>query len=183
MIRADVAPAARRGTGTDAESKTSDIMTRKVVTVGPEDLVKEIAGVLSAHAISAVPVCDAAGHLLGIVSEGDLMLAFGSAKRIKRAWWLGLLAEGDQLAPDFVEYLKTDRRPARDIMTSPVVTASEDTPISDLADLMIRHRIKRVPIMRAGALVGVVARADIVRTLVGRATKFIPDGTDAESRR
>jgi CBS domain-containing protein len=167
----------------DSELKASDIMTRKVVTVGPEDRVKDIAGVLSAHAVSAVPVCDVAGHLLGIVSEGDLMLAFGSAKRIQRAWWLGLLAEGNELAPDFVEYLKTDRRPARDIMTSPAVTASEDTSVSDLADLMISHRIKRVPIMRTGALVGVVARADIVRTLVDRAAKLTGNGTDPESHR
>jgi CBS domain-containing protein len=156
----------------DMALKASDIMTRKVVTVGPDDLVKDIAAVLSAHTISAVCVCDEAGRLLGIVSEGDLMQPFGSAKMLKRGWWLDLLAEGNDLAPDFLDYLKTDRRRASDLMSSPVVTASEDTPASELADLMTSHRIKRVPIMHAGKLVGVVARADIVRTLVDPAVKI-----------
>jgi CBS domain-containing protein len=151
--------------------KASDIMTRQVVTVGPEDIVKDIAAVLSGHDISAVPVCDEAGRMIGIVSEGDLMKPFGSANMLKRAWWLDLLAEGDDLAPDFLDYIKMDHRRARDLMTSPVVTASEDTLVSELADLMTDHRIKRLPIVRAGKLVGVVSRSDIVRTLVDPATK------------
>jgi CBS domain-containing protein len=151
--------------------KASDIMTRQVVTVGPEDIVKDIAAVLTGHDISAVPVCDEAGRMIGIVSEGDLMKPFGSANMLKRAWWLDLLAEGDDLAPDFLDYIKMDHRRARDLMTSPVVTASEDTLVSELADLMTDHRIKRLPIVRAGKLVGVVSRSDIVRTLVDPATK------------
>jgi CBS domain-containing protein len=150
--------------------KASDIMTSKVVTVGPEDSVKNIAAVLCGHDISAVPVCDTDGELVGIVSEGDLMQPFGAAKMLKRAWWLDLLAEGNDLAPDFLEYLKTDCRCARDLMSTPVVTASEDAPISELADLMTNHRIKRLPIMHTGRLVGVVSRSDIVRTLIDKPT-------------
>jgi CBS domain-containing protein len=151
--------------GGDTVLKASDIMTRKMVTVGPEDLVKVIARVLSGHSISAVPVCDETGRVVGVVSEGDLMQPFGSANMLKRAWWLDLLAEGDELAPNFLDYIKIDHRRARDLMSSPAVTASEDTSVSDLADLMTNHRIKRLPIMRAGKLVGVVSRSDIVRTL------------------
>jgi CBS domain-containing protein len=151
--------------------EASDIMTRKVVTVGPDALVKDMASVLSVHGISAVPVCDEAGQLLGIVSEGDLMKPFGSANMLRRAWWLDLLAEGDALAPDFLDYIKTDHRSARDLMTSPVVTASEDTPVSELADVMTDHRIKRLPILRDDKLVGVVSRSDIVRMLAGSAPK------------
>jgi CBS domain-containing protein len=116
-------------------------MTRKVVAVEPEESVKTIAAALCGHDISAVPVCDASGVLLGIVSEGDLMRPFGAAKMLKRAWWLDLLAEGDELAPEFLAYIRTDHRCARDLMSSPVVTASEDTPVSELADLMTSHRI------------------------------------------
>ena len=156
--------------------RASDIMTRHSVTVGPEDMVKDIAAVLSEHEISAAPVCDAAGSVIGIVSEGDLMKPFGSENMLKRAWWLNLLAEGDDLAPDFLDYIKMDHRRARDLMSSPVVTASEDTLVSELADLMTNHRIKRLPILRSGKLVGVVSRSDIVRTLVDPATKAVRVG-------
>jgi CBS domain-containing protein len=137
--------------------QASDIMTGKVVTVGPEDSVKNIAAALCGHDIS--------GGLVGIVSEGDLMQPFGTARMLKRAWWLDLLAEGDDLAPDFLKC---------DLMSSPVVTASEDTPISELADLMTNHRIKRVPIMRASRFVGVISLSDIVRTLIDSATNVTP---------
>jgi CBS domain-containing protein len=155
----------------DMALKASDIMTRNVVTVGPEDLVKNIARVLSGHNISALPVCDETGRVIGIVSEGDLMRPFGSANMLKRAWWLDLLAEGDYLAPNFLDYINVDHRCARDLMTSPAVTASEDTPVPELADMMTNHRIKRLPIMRDGKLVGVVSRSDIVRTLADSAVK------------
>jgi CBS domain-containing protein len=150
--------------------KASDIMTREVVTVGPDDLVKDIAAALCGRGVSAVPVCDEVAGLVGIVSEGDLMRPFGAEMMLKRAWWLDLLAEGENLSPAFLNYIRTDRRHARDLMSSPVITAKEDTPISELADLMMTHRIKRVPIMRAGKLVGVVSRSDIVRTLVDPVT-------------
>jgi CBS domain-containing protein len=153
----------------DMSLKASDIMTHTVVTVGPDDTVKAIAGALCGHDVSAVPVCDNKGVLVGIVSEGDLMQPFGAENTLKRAWWLNLLAEGDDLAPEFLEYVRMDHRCARDLMTTTVITASEDTPIPELADLMTRHRIKRVPIMRGDRLVGVVSRSDIVRTLIDTA--------------
>jgi len=152
----------------------SEIMTREVVTVGPEDLVKDIAAALSSHDVSAVPVCDEGGRMIGIVSEGDLMKPFGSDNALRRAWWLDLLAEGDALAPNFLDYIKMDHRRARDVMSTPVLTASEGTPVAELADLMINHRIKRLPILRDGKLVGVVSRSDIVRTLVESTTKTAP---------
>jgi hypothetical protein len=75
-------------------------MTRDVITVGPNARVAEVAAVLAKHDISAVPVCDGDGALLGILSEGDLMRPFGAANEMRRAWWLGILAEGTDLAPD-----------------------------------------------------------------------------------
>ena len=143
----------------------SDIMTRDVVTIGPDAFVRDIAAKLSEHEISAVPVCDEAGLVVGIVSEGDLMKPFGAANMLRRAWWLDLLAEGDELAPEFLNYVKMDRRRARELMSSPVLTAAEDTPVSELADVMTDNRVKRLPILRAGKLVGVVSRSDIVRSL------------------
>lgn len=142
-----------------------DIMTRAVVTVAPEDLVPTIAHRLAERGISAVPVCDAAGHVLGMVSEGDLLRPFTKERALKRAWWLEVLAEGQDLAPEFKDYISVDHRSARDLMTTPVVTAEEQTSLADLADLITAKHVKRLPILRDGVMVGIVSRADIVRAL------------------
>ncbi len=141
------------------------LMTRDVRSVGPGDSVGSIARTLAAHEISAVPVCDASGALLGVVSEGDLMRPFAETNALRRAWWLSLLAEGGELAPDFVEYVRQDHRCARDLMTSPAITATEASTLPQLSELMTQHRIKRVPIVRDGRVVGIVSRADLVRAL------------------
>jgi CBS domain-containing protein len=143
----------------------ADIMTRDVVTARLGDSVAKVAKLLSDHDISAVPVCDEQGGLLGMVSEGDLMRPFGQENALKRAWWLNLLAEGIDLAPAFLGYIHVDHRLPRDLMVTPVITAQDDTDVPELADLLARHRIKRVPILRKGKLVGIVSRADVVRAL------------------
>lgn len=143
----------------------ADIMTKTVVTAEPGDKVRDIAQKLADHDISAVPVCDESGHVIGMVSEGDLLSPFTKDKMLKRAWWLELLTEGNTLAPEFENYLKLDARCARDLMTTPVVTATEETSLPDLADLITSKKVKRVPILRNGALVGIVSRADVVRAL------------------
>jgi CBS domain-containing protein len=84
---------------------------------------------------------------------------------LRRDWWLGLLAEGTDLAPEFLDYMRLDNRLARDLMTSPAITASEDTSGSEIADLLQHHHIKRVPIVKDGKVVGIVSRADLVRAL------------------
>lgn len=141
------------------------IMTRTVVTAGPDDTVSAVAALFSTHGISAVPVCDKEGKLLGIISEGDLMRPFGEANKLHRDWWLGLLADGEELAPEFVDYIRQDRRRAADLMTKEVVTATEDTPVDRIADLLQSHRVKRVPIVKDGKVVGVVSRADVIRAM------------------
>ena len=141
------------------------IMTRDVVSVGPGVAVPEIAALLSKHGISAVPVIDSAGKLLGIVSEGDLMTPFSAKNQARRAWWLEMLAEGTRLAPEFLEYISLDRHVASDLMTRKVITANETATIPEIADLLMKNRIKRVPILRDGRVTGIVSRADIVRAL------------------
>jgi CBS domain-containing protein len=143
----------------------ADIMTRTVLTAAPDDTVAKVARLLSDHKISAAPVCDAAGHLLGMVSEGDLMRPFIKENDLKREWWLEMLAEGSQLAPAFIDYVKADHRRAVDLMTSPVITAREDMSVPDVAELLSGHLIKRVPVLRDGRITGIVSRSDIVRAL------------------
>ncbi len=141
------------------------IMTRGVVTARPTDTVAHVARMLSEHGISAVPVCDDSGALLGMVSEGDLMRPFVDTNVKRRAWWLTLLADGTDLAPEFVDYVRLDRHQIGDLMTRPVITAAETAPITELAEQMVRNRIKRLPIVRDGKLVGIVSRADVIRAI------------------
>ena len=131
------------------------IMTKKVVTVTPETSVAEIANLLLEHKISAVPVIDDEQHILGIISEGDLLGRPPSGS--PRGWWLRLFSENAAC----LEEIATARHlKARDVMASPAVTVGEETPIDILATLMRRRRVKRLPIVRDGRLVGIVSRTD-----------------------
>ncbi len=143
----------------------SSIMTRDVVTAHPTDTVARVARLLAEHTISAVPVCDDSGALLGMVSEGDLMRPFVSTNVRRRAWWLTLLADGTDLAPEFVDYVRLDRHQVGDLMTKPVITANETTSVTELAEQMVQHHIKRLPIVRDGKLLGIVSRADVIRAI------------------
>jgi CBS domain-containing protein len=143
----------------------SDVMTRKVVSAGPETPTRTIAMLLVKTGFSAIPIVDANGAPVGMVSESDLIKREIDQRAPRRGWWLELLAEGEDLAAEFVDYLKTADRPARDIMTAPVVTVAEDTPIQVVAETLQEHGIKRVPVVRDGRIVGIVSRADLVRAL------------------
>jgi CBS domain-containing protein len=143
----------------------ASIMTRNVITARPGDTVSRVARLLSENNISAVPVCGADGSLHGMVSESDLMRPYIATNVERRARWLTLLAEGTDLAPEFVEHVRLDRHNVGDLMTTAVISAGERASVTDLAALMMRNRIKRVPILRNGKLVGIVSRADVIRAI------------------
>lgn len=142
----------------------ADVMISKVITVGPDASVATIAEILLENRISAVPVVDAkSGALLGIVSEGDLIHRVETDTERHRAWWLEIFAGKEALAREFV---KSHARKAADVMTCPVVTVRPDTPLGELASLLEKHRIKRVPVVEDGRIVGIVSRANLVQALV-----------------
>jgi CBS domain-containing protein len=143
----------------------ADTMTRDVITVRPDDSVAKVAQLLGDHEISAAPVCDERGRVMGVISEGDLMLPFGAENVMKRGWWLTLLAEGIDLGSQFVDYIRVDDRRARDLMVTRVITAREAASVPEIADLLARHRIKRVPIVCDGELAGIVSRSDVLRAV------------------
>ncbi|UYO50196.1 CBS domain-containing protein [Rhodopseudomonas palustris] len=147
--------------------KAADVMTTAIVTVQPDTPVHAIAETLLKHGISAVPVIDGAGVPLGIVSEGDLMPRADSDREARHDWWLQMLSEGEAVHPDYVRFLKSDTRTAKDVMVGPVVTVEENTALADIADLLVEKRIKRVPVVRAGHIVGIVSRADLLKTMTG----------------
>lgn len=145
--------------------KARDIMTTDVVSVGPDTSTRTVAGLLSARGISAVPVLNAAGEPIGMVSEGDLIGRNDSDWRARRDWWLTLLAEGEELNPDFLASLRNPDRAVRNVMSSPVISIGEDAEFPEIAKLLISHNIKRLPVVRDGRVVGIVSRADLVRAL------------------
>jgi CBS domain-containing protein len=137
-----------------------DVMTKNVVTVRPETPVKEIAGTLLDRRISAVPVVDGKGVIVGIVSEGDLMRRPESGGEGHRSWWLAFFSLPEDDARRFV---KAHGRFASDVMTRKVVTVAENEPLEEVASVLERARIKRVPVVQDGKLVGIISRADLLR--------------------
>jgi len=148
--------------------RAKDVMTTEVVYAGPETDVRTIVQELLKRRISAVPVVDDGGRVIGIVSEGDLMRRAESDTEHHRSWWLQLLQDPEDRAS---EYLKTHGLKARDVMTRNPVTVSEDTSLDEIATLLERNGIKRVPVLRNGKLVGIVSRADLLHGLVARASQ------------
>ncbi len=143
----------------------ADIMTTQVTVVTPHTSMAEIASLLASKHLSAVPVCHPDKTLAGIVSENDILKPFRESVRARRDWWLGVIAEGEELPQDFLDYLRQDTRSAADIMVPHVFTTVESATLPELADLMIKHAVKRLPVLRDGKLVGIVSRADLVAAI------------------
>lgn len=142
--------------------RARDVMTSSVLTVQPDTEVREVAALLLEHGISAMPVVAGDGRVLGIVSEGDLINRPEGHTRHRRSWWLELLQGTEDQTR---EYLKAHGRRAEDVMTPEVISVSEDAPIAEIARLLEKHHIKRVPVLREGRLTGIVSRADLLRGL------------------
>jgi CBS domain-containing protein len=142
--------------------RAADVMTTTICAANPDAPIDEIARKLLEWRVSALPVIDEDDHVLGIVSEGDLM-RHASLGTDRRSWWLDILLTDTALAKD---YVKTHGRIARDVMTSPALVVEENADLTDVARLLESKRIKRVPVVRDGRLVGIVSRADIMRGLI-----------------
>ena len=157
----------------------SDIMTTSVETVGPDATVKEIAGRLLSRHISAMPVVDDKGYVVGMVSEGDLLRRPENETVRQPSWWLRVFDTGDELARD---YSKSHGQHARDMMTRDVVTVEETASLAEIATILETHRIKRVPVLRDGLPVGIVSRADLLRGLASSGTGKGVSPNDREAK-
>jgi CBS domain-containing protein len=142
-----------------------DVMTTPVLTVSPDATVMEVAKLLLDRHISAAPVVDADGKLLGVVSEGDLMRRAEAGTERRTSWWLSLISDPQD---DAREYLKSHGLHAGEVMTRNVLSVSEDTSLQEIAALLEKHRIKRVPVLRDGKVVGIVSRANLLQALVAQ---------------
>jgi len=144
--------------------QAKDIMNVNVVTVAPDSDIKEIAKLLAERHVSAVPVVDQERYILGIVSEGDLIRrADRSTFKGPKSWWLALVASPEKQAK---EYIRDHGTRAEDVMSREVITVSEDASLHEIAVLIEKHRIKRVPVTRNDKLTGIVSRANLLQGFV-----------------
>lgn len=141
------------------------VMTRPVVTIPADATVYAAADILLGARISAAPVVDADGKMIGIVSEADLMNRPESGTVPAKSWLQRLLAPEVVLARDF---LRSHSHHVADVMTHDVVTAEERTDLKEIAGLMQSRGVKRVPIVRDGKVVGIVSRANLLQGLLAR---------------
>jgi CBS domain-containing protein len=152
-----------------------DVMTENVITAPEDATVAEVAQLMARHGISAVPVVDRAGRVVGMVSEGDLLHRAETGTERRRAWWLDLLTSTDQLARD---YVKSHAETVKEVMTRDVLSVTEETPVADIAVLLESNGIKRVPVVRGGKLAGIVSRANLVQALAMTVTEPAPGSAD-----
>ena len=142
--------------------RAADVMVHDVITVKPTDDVTVAVKLLAEHDISALPVVDHDHKVVGMISEADLIEREEIGTQRRRPWWLEAVTPSWALARDFV---KSHGQRVSEIMSSHVIAASEDTPLREVAALLEKHRIKRVPILHDGKLVGMVSRSNLIQAL------------------
>lgn len=159
--------------------RASELMTPNPYCVNARTPVSQIMRAMVEREISAVMVVGDDGTLIGVVSEGDLVRRQDSAHQKKVDHWLALLAEGEALNLEFLHSLQLGERSAASVMSSPVITVEASEPLSRIADLLLKHAIKRVPVTRDGKLIGVVSRRDILRALLAQDEREASTGMGA----
>ena len=153
--------------------RAHQIMTRSVVTVTPDATILEAANTMLQHHVSGLPVVDAAGKLVGIVSEGDFIRRSEIGTQRKRSRWLRFLLGA---GADATDYVQEHGRKVSDVMTSEPLTIAEDATLEEIVTSMETNGVKRLPVMRGDKLVGIVSRANLLQAVASLARE-IPDPT------
>jgi len=153
--------------------RAHQIMTRPVITVTPETSILEAAKTMLRRHVSGLPVVDAAGKLVGIVSEGDFIHRGEIGTPRRRSWFMRFILGPGQAATDFV---REHGSKIAEIMTADPLTIAEDTPLERIVELMEKHGVKRLPVTRDDKLVGIVSRANLLQAVASLARQ-VPDPT------
>ena len=159
--------------------QAGDIMTRGVVAVRPEAPLEQALRLMIENRVSGLPVLDAAGRAVGVLTEGDLLRRVETGTEGKRPGWLEIIFAPGRLADD---YVRTHGRRVSEVMTPEVLTIEETTPLAEVAHTMRNKRVKRLPVTRAGVVVGIVSRADLVKVLATKLETATESGDDASIR-
>ncbi|UGX98062.1 CBS domain-containing protein [Bradyrhizobium barranii subsp. barranii] len=165
--------AAQRGVSKREQKEAHQAMTKDVVAVTPHTTIEEAAKIMLRMHISGLPVIDDAGNLVGVVSESDFLRRNEIGTGRKHAAWLKFFMGPARAATEFVH---ERGRKVKDVMTQKVISVQEETSLADLVDLMEKHDIKRVPVMRGQSPVGIVTRTNLLQAMASLAHE-IPDPT------
>ncbi len=160
--------------------KAADIMTPNPVTVQPESSIMEAIRLMLQRKFSGLPVTDAKGALVGIVTEGDFLRRAETGTQRKRPRWIEFLVGPGRLAS---EYAHASGHKVHEVMTRSVQTITEDTSLEQVVKMMERHQVKRLPVVRDGKLVGIVSRANLLHALASVARETKPASVDDTSIR
>ena len=148
--------------------RAQQIMPEHVITVGADTTIVEAANTMLRHHVSGLPVVDAQGGLIGIISEGDFIRRAEIGTEGKRGRWLTFLVGTSRVAADFVH---AHGRKVGEIMTPEPVTVTEDTPLDQVVRIMETSDVKRLPVLRGDRLVGIVTRSDLLAAVADLAGK------------
>jgi len=145
--------------------KAQDIMQREVITVKGDTSVEEIALILTKNRISGLPVVDDNGKLTGIVTEGDLLRKELSPRLPDFINILGAIIYYNGVKRYNEDFKKLAAKKASEMMTTNVIAVAKEAEIQEVAKLMVKHNIKRIPVVEDGKVIGIISRSDIIRTL------------------
>lgn len=155
--------------------RAHQIMTRKVATVSADTSILDAANLMLQQRISGLPVVDKAGHLIGMVSEGDFVRRSEIGTQRPRIRWLEfLMGVSGKVAQDFVR--EHGRKVSEIMIQDDLCTATEDMPLAELVHLMERRNVKRLPVVRGRTVIGIVTRTDLLRAVASLA-RDVPDPT------
>ncbi len=148
----------------DSSLIASDIMTRGIAVVHAYARLRDVAKMMVDRHVSGLPVVDADGNVVGVVSEADLIRSDDVTEK-RHDWWLHVLADGYQLAPEFLMAINESERPVSAVMHSEVISVSPQASLHEVSTFMSKHNVKRVLVIDDGKLVGIVSRTDLIRAM------------------
>jgi CBS domain-containing protein len=143
--------------------KVGEAMTRGVISIASESLMTKAAHMMLKYDVSGLPVVNAKGELVGIITEGDFLRRAELGIEQNRGGWIRYVTD---IGPLAAEYARSHGRKVSQVMTKHVVTITEDTSLEEVVRLMEDHRIKRVPVLRGDKLVGIVSRGNLLHAFI-----------------
>ncbi len=155
--------------------KAKDVMTTDVLTVNQDASVLEAVRLMLQRRISGLPVVDASGALVGMVSEGDFLRRSELGTQPRHPRWIEFLMGAGRLAD---EYIHARGRKVRDVMTNAVYSVTEEVPLEEIVELMEHRRIKRVPVLSGNKITGIITRSNLLRAFAGFMHEAPPASAD-----
>lgn len=160
--------------------KASDVMTSKVISIGPEATLGDMIQLMLKYRISGLPVVAKDGKLVGMITEGDCLHRVETGTEEKRSFWRDLLIGSETLAN---EYIRSHGRKVSEVMTADPISVAPETDLSEVIHILEKNRIKRVPVIKDGKLVGILSRANLLQALSGLVRNADVDQSDTQIRK